>query len=439
MLKRDITATFASNVFGFIMAIGSSAIIARILQPEGRGLLALALLIPQTAAMFCNLGQGTVNATYAGLHKEKRIQLFQQSLLITIFSGAFTSMLLFVFFFWLPIPKGKFGDLSADLIYLSFIVAPTNTLAANLTSLMRGVGRITTAAKLRVFQSISLVGLLAIFLWWLRHGVKTALLIITGEQLFAVIASFWVLRDYFSLRLHHFSRQFFIKSIIFGTQFSMANLAGYLLYRLDQGILAYMVSEYQIGLYIVAVALAEKIKLLPNSISMAFLPRLANELEAREAQVPKVFRCTSIISFTSMLLVGILGIPAILILYGRNYLGTIPSFLILLPGIGVLGGSGILSSYLASHNKPKYTLLIGWTTLAVNVVLNLIWIPLMGIAGAALASSISYFLAHYMVIYFYHKESKMPLTALLPKTEDFRYLWQQLIILYGYLLNRLRK
>jgi len=390
MLKREITATLASNGFGFIMAIGSSAIIARILQPEGRGLLGLALLLPLTAAMFCNLGQSTVNATYAGLYKDRRIQLFQQSLLIAVFSAAFTSLLLFAFFFWLPIPKGRFGKLGTDLIYLSFIIAPVNTLSMNISSLVRGVGRIITAAKIRVFQSISLVVLLAIFLLWLRHGVKTALLIIAGEQLFAVLASLWVLRDYISVRPSHFSLRFFQKSLSFGFKCSIATLAGYLVYRLDQGILAYMVSKYQIGLYFVAVALAEKI-------------------------------------------------PAILILYGRNYLGTIPSFLVLLPGIATLGGSGILSSYLASHNKPKYGIWTGWTTLAVNVTLNFAWIPLMGIAGAALASTVSYTLAGVLWLLFYRKESKVPFSEMIPKKEDFRYLWQQFIILFRYTLQRLRK
>jgi len=427
MLKREVTATFASHFFSAILALGSSAIIARILQPEGRGLLGLALLIPQTAAIFCSLGQGTVNATYAGLYKEKRIQLFQQSLLIAIFTAALSFLIIFAFFFWLPISRGEFDKLDSDIIYLICFIAPVTTFSMIILSLVRGVGRITTAAKINVFQSISLVVLLAVFLLWQKGGLKTVIIILTAERLFAIILSIWILRDYISLSLSHFSGRFFHKSLSFGFKCSIATLAGYLVYRFDQGILAYMVSEYQIGLYVVAVALAEKIKLLPNSIASAFLPRLANELEAREAQVPKVFRCTSIISFTSMLLVGILGIPAILIFFGRNYLGTIPSFLLLLPGIAALGGSSILSSDLAARNKPKYGVYIGWTGLAVNIALNLSMIPIIGIAGAAIASTISYILCHIMVIYFYRYESRVPIREMVPRRADIQYLWNNLI------------
>jgi len=439
MLKREVTATLSANIFGILMGLGSFAILNYVLQPEGRGLLGLALLIPHTAAMFCNLGQSTVNSTYPGLYKDKRIQLFQQSLFIAIFSAAVSFLIIFAFFFWLPISRGEFDKLDSDIIYLICFIAPLTTFSMIIISLVRGVGRITTAAKIHVFQSISLVTLLAVFLLWQKGGVKTAIIITIAEQLFAIIASIWILRDYISLGFSHFSVKFFKKSLSFGLNVGLANLAGFLVYRLDQGILAYMVSKYQIGLYVVAVALAEKLKLLPNSIATAFLPRLANELDARQSQVPRVFRCTTIVSFTSMLLIGIMGIPIILVLAGKSYLGSIPSFFLLLPGIAVLGGSGILSSDLAARNKPKYSVYIGWTTLIINVALNLAWIHLMGIAGAALASTVSYTIAGVLWLLFYRKESKIPFSEMVPKKEDFRYLWQQFIYLIQQILKRLKK
>lgn len=439
MLKRDIVVTFSSNVFSTMLSLGSFVILSRVLQPEGRGLLGLALLIPHTVAMFCNLGQGTVNSTYAGLYKEKRTQLFQQSLLIALFTVATSGLILFAFFFWLPIPRGEFDKLDAAMVYLICFYAPMVTFNMIILSLVRGVGHITTAAKIRAIQSIFHVALLAFFLLWLRRGVKTVIIILMAEQVFAILISLWSLRNYISLDWRHFSGRFLQKSLIFGIQFSMANLASFLIFRLDQGILAYMVSKYHIGLYVVAVALAEKLKILPTSISQAFLPRLANELDTRQSQVSKVFRCTNIISFASMLLVGLMGIPIIYIFCGKNFAGSIPSFLLLLPGIVVIGGSGILSSDLAARNKPKYTLIMGWVILVINVLFNLALIPLIGIAGAALASTLSYIMAHGMVIYFYHKESKVPLSEMVPTTEDCRYLWQQGMVLLRHVPKRFRK
>jgi O-antigen/teichoic acid export membrane protein len=437
MLKRDILATFSANVFGTMMSLGSFVILNRILQPEGRGLLNLALLIPQTTAIFCVFGQVTVNSTYAGLYKEKRIQLFQQSILIAIFTAVISCLILFAFFFWLPIPQGEFVKLDPETIYLICFIAPAMTFSMIIVSLVRGVGRITSAAKIQAFQAITSVALLAIFLLGFKKGVKTAIIILIAEYVFAILMSFWVLRDYISLHPSHFSSSFLKKSLSFGLKISLATLAGHLIYRLDQGILAYMVSEYQIGLYAVAVSLAEKLKLLPRSISGAFLPRLANELEARQSQVPMVFRYTTIVSVVSMILIGIVGIPIILVLCGWSFAGSIPAFLLLLPGIATLGGSGILASDLIARNKPKYSIWTGWSILVINVVLNFAWIPLLGIAGAALASSVAYTLAGVLWMIFYLKESKMVFREMIPRPADVKFLWQQSIMVAQQIRTRL--
>jgi O-antigen/teichoic acid export membrane protein len=84
MLKRDITVTFVGSVASAILSLGDAIIIARVLVPINQGLLGLALLIPTIAATFCTLGQEMVNATFAGLYKDKRSSLFQQSLLVTL-------------------------------------------------------------------------------------------------------------------------------------------------------------------------------------------------------------------------------------------------------------------------------------------------------------------------------------------------------------------
>lgn len=159
------------------------------------------------------------------------------------------------------------------------------------------------------------------------------------------------------------------KSLGFGTQVGLATFAGFLVYRVDQGILAYVVPAGQVGLYIIAVGLAEKLRLLPTSIATAFLPRLANELTSRQSQVPMVFRLTMVISVVSMLIAGVLGAPAILLVFGTDYSGSILPFLFLLPGIATLGGASVLSSDLTAREKPKYSIWTGYTVLTVDIIL----------------------------------------------------------------------
>ncbi len=427
MLKRDISATFAGNVVATILSLFTGVILARVLGPVNRGLLGLALLIPSIAATFCTLGQGMVNVTFAGLYKDKRSSLFQQSLIVTLFGTVISTVVICAFYFWLPIRRGQFDQLGSEIVWLSCLVAPISILSTLAITLVRGVGRITATAVIHVLQSATFLGLVGVFFVWCGGRLKTAIVLTALSPLVAIILSVWVLRDYVTLQPSRFSGWLFKKSLGFGAQISLATLAGFLIYRIDQGILAYMVPVEQVGLYVVAVGLAEKLKLLPNSISSAFLPRLVNDLSIRQAQVPMVFRCTTIVSAGSMLLVGILGAPAILVLLGRDYSGSIPAFLFLLPGVAVLGPASVISSDLLAREKPKYSVWTSYSVLTVNIILNFCLIPFMGITGAALASTISYILACCIAILFYRHESNVPLKEMIPRSKDIVYVLRALI------------
>jgi O-antigen/teichoic acid export membrane protein len=423
MLKHDVTATFISNVFAAIFSLCNAVILARVLGPADRGLLGLAMLIPTVIATFCILGHDMVNVTFAGLYKDKRSSLFEQSLIITLFGTLVSTLVIYGFFFLLPVNKGEFGKLSSEIIWLTCIISPLLMLGTMSIALVRGIGRITTAAGIHFIQLAVLTGLLAIFLIWCGFGLRTVVVLMAANYLVGIALSFWVLRDYVTLRLSKFSGWMFKKSLGFGAQISLTTFAGFLIYRIDQGMLAYMVPAGQLGLYVVAVSLAEQLRLLPNSIATAFLPRLANDLANRQSQVPAVFRYATIISTVSMLLVAIIGSPAILIIFGKDYYAMLPSFLLLLPGIAALGGASILAGDLASRQKPKYGILISCVILVATVVLNLALIPFIGIAGAALVSSISYIAACILWLICYRRESKVSIKEMIPRWEDCVYLF----------------
>ena len=437
MFKREVTATLVSNVIGAVFSLGNAVILARVLGPAGWGLLGLALLIPAVTVTFCILGQDLVNVTFAGLYKDKRNSLFQQSLLITFFGAIIGVLVICAFYFWLPVAKGQFGKLSTNLILLICLLVPAELLNRLMISLVRGVGQVVTAAVINVVQGAVFLCLLVVFLAWRGGGLGVSLILVVLNYLVGVVMLLYVLREYVALRPSDFSSSLFKKSLVFGGQVSLATLASFLVYRIDQGILAFMVSAEQIGLYVVAVSLAERLRLLPGSISSAFLPRLANELSSRQPQVPVIFRYTTIISVVSMLLAAVVGAPAIFVLFGWDYQGSIPSFLLLLPGLAALGGASILYGDLAVREKPKYGMWAAYATLTINIVLNFLLIPIMGIAGASLASTVSYIFDCCMALLFYRHESKTMLREMLPRLRDCAYLFRVSVEMLKQLWRRL--
>lgn len=427
VLKNDISATFASNVFTLILSLGTSVILARMLGPADRGLFGLAVLIPTIGAKFCSMGQETVNNTFAGLYRDKRKSLFLQSLIMTLAGTVVCTLVVYTIFFLLPVRRGQFDQIGSEIIWLSCLVTPFLMLSDILIALVKGIAKIIAAAVILVVQKAVFLALLFIFLVLMAGGVKTAIVLTGVNCLIGVALSIWVVRDYVTLRPSKFTGWLFKKSLVFGGQINLATFGDFLHYRIDQIILAYMVPIDQLGLYVVAVGLSERIRLVPDSISCAFLPRLANEVSKRQSQVPKVFRCATIIALLSMILAGIFGVPAILVLFGWRFLGVILPFLLLLPGSMVLGVASVLANDLVVRNRPKYNIWVSYLALTANILFNIFLIPLLGIVGAAVASSLSYTVEGILWLVFFRRESGTLLVEMLPRWQDALYVLNSLV------------
>lgn len=434
MFKRDVIATFGGTVASTILGLATGMIVARLLGSEGRGLLALALLLPMVIDKFMLMGQDMVNCTFAGIHKEQRSSLFFHSVVLAVVGGGLSALIIVAFYFWLPIDRGQFSKITDDIVVLICFYTPLSLISITLTALLRGSGRVVHAAAYTVILSAANLILTIVLLWWLKLGIVAAVGIAALVPVISIALSIWTLRDYATLRPSAFSWPLMRKSLSFGGLISLSTLASFLIYRLDQGMLGYMVTASEVGLYVVAVSLAERLRMLPSAISSAFLPRLANEVGSRQGLVPAIFRQTLIISLAAMAIAGIGGVPMIYLLYGPEFAGSIVPFLILLPGIAALGGASILASDLLVRDKAHYSVKVSYSMLLLNVAINLLLIPTIGISGAAVASVISYVFAAILWMIFYCRESGNAANVLRPRWADVVTIYKTSIGMFRQLL-----
>src|SRR5437764_5923526 len=82
MLVSNILSTLSVRVAVMALALVSSIVLARTLGPEGRGLFALVLLLPEIVASLALLGFEQAYAVYAGLLPARRQPLIWQSALV---------------------------------------------------------------------------------------------------------------------------------------------------------------------------------------------------------------------------------------------------------------------------------------------------------------------------------------------------------------------
>jgi len=170
-----------------------------------------------------------------------------------------------------------------------------------------------------------------------------------------------------------------------------STLFAFLHYRVDQIMIKQYLGATDLGVYSIAVTIAELLFLLPISINTALTGRLYNLAENDDGRA--TIARTSRISMTICLALCMLAVPAAFLIpyiYGYPYAQATQVMLVLLPGLLLACLPKILSPWFFSTGRPRVHLRITLGCLILNLVLNFFLIPIWQILGAALASTISY-------------------------------------------------
>lgn len=75
---------------------------------------------------------------------------------------------------------------------------------------------------------------------------------------------------------------------------------------------------------------------------------------------------------------------------------------------------------LLAREQIQYMVWLTVITALVNIVGNLLFIPVMGVSGSVLASTVSYSLLAVMVVWFYMRETRLSWAITVPRWNDLR-------------------
>src|SRR5262249_51234855 len=156
-----------------------------------------------------------------------------------------------------------------------------------------------------------------------------------------------------------------------------------------------------LGFYVIAVDLTERLWILTSAVGMALLPHLTNSRERSPALAAIIARHVMVWTGAACLLIFILAEVVVKMMYSEAFAPTVAPLRWLLLGIFTLSVGKVLVAEMLAREKVSYTVWIGIVAVVVNIIGNLVLIPCMGIAGAALASSVSYSLVSLIVTFYY--------------------------------------
>ncbi|WP_018923071.1 polysaccharide biosynthesis C-terminal domain-containing protein [Salsuginibacillus kocurii] len=223
-----------------------------------------------------------------------------------------------------------------------------------------------------------------------------------------ILASIYAFR-YIPLHSITWPKTIHFKEIVYYSKFNVVlELRDVAINWADILIIGLVLTETHVGIYQLIWQLASGILIIAKSINLVCFPYFNTWFYERNFKQIKEFLGTKIYLFTLPIIPiffgGIVVGEDLLILIGEDYKeGYIP-LIILLFGAIFRSTQELYSKLLVAYGTPKYSFVISTISGIFNIILNIILIPLWGISGAAIATSISFILNNAGCYYYFHKQ-----------------------------------
>jgi O-antigen/teichoic acid export membrane protein len=199
------------------------------------------------------------------------------------------------------------------------------------------------------------------------------------------------------------SREMALRLLRDSWMFMIADVVYFVYLRVDRIMIGEISGPAELGIYSVAVMVAEAFFFIPASVSLSIFP----EILKAQTDSPELFKKRIQQFYSLMVFLGYLvAIPLSLVagwlipfVFGPAYNGTVNMLLILVWAGVFLNMLHARSYFLTAMNWPRLHLGIDLVGCLINISLNLYLIPRNGGIGAAVASLITYFFTAYLICF----------------------------------------
>jgi len=392
---------FFTQIAATVLITIISIINARYLGPSGLGIMSLVVVVLTLLSMFGNLGIGLSNIYFGGKKKYSWEELSTNSLVSALILG--TVLIVAGIIYFLYFSENLIPQTGAELLIIISFIVPFMLLINYLQSILLGQYRIKEYNITTILQNLMYLAFIFINFLVINGGVKGVIISYAAAVL---LTSLLLILRVKTLRRLSFKLKIFIDSIKFGVKGYIGTVIQFFSYRIDMLILNMLLGAASVGYYTIAVSLVEALWYFPNAIGTLLLSRTPKlKTEDVNKSTPLVSRNAFFITLVLGVVLFVFGKFIILLLFGNKYLPSVEPLWYLIPGIVALSICKVLGNELAGRGKPIINTYISITSLVVNVPLNFLLIPVLGISGSALASTVSYTVSAILTLVYFSRVS----------------------------------
>ena len=387
-VKFNFIMNFILTASNFIFPLITFPYVSRVLGASGTGKVSFAISVVSYFTMVAALGIPTYGIrTTAKVRddQEKLNRTTQEILSIHLFMMLLVSIVYILAILF--VPRFQSDRILFLVVGVSILLDP---LGVNW--LYQGLEQYGYIAKRSIF--LKFVGVILMFMFihspddYVFYGV-TSILASAGSN----VLNFINLRKYVSLKpVGDYNIKQHLKPILI----LFAQVVAVNIYtNLDNVMLGFMKTDLDVGLYAAAVKVKTILTSLVTSLGAVLLPRLSYYImegrkEEFQALIKKAYNFVIVIAFPLMLFTIFYAKDCLICLSGNEFIGATLAMQIIAPTIVLIGLSNLLGiQVLTPLNREKQLVYSVVAGAVADLILNMVFIPEMGAAGAALGTLVA--------------------------------------------------
>ncbi|MGW0770916.1 lipopolysaccharide biosynthesis protein [Streptomyces sp. NPDC002676] len=393
------------------MGVLASIVVARVLPPEGRGTYYMAVTVA-TAAM--TLGHLSVDQAQTAMWSQEgqRSSLDTNSVPLGLFLGTAAAAV----------------AIGLDLMFQGRANVPDTWLLATACvgvplgmSVYYGTNISILRERTGAAGRAMLAGAVAQCLCLVVLGVTGRLTVrmVVVAWVLSMAASLAVLISARGVTLGRPDLRLAIATCAKGLRLHAGSAAAYLLLRSDVFLLNALRGPREVGIYTLAVTLADLSRLAIDVFAQVTLSlQFDGDVSGSALVTVRIIRFMVLLGVASAVTTVTAVSALITPLYGHAYEDTATLVAWLVPGVLLLSAAKPLSTFLLRQRSSRVVVLPSLAALVMNVGVNAVLIPVWGAVGCAIASTVAYGTLVVIQVVYFSRRSGLGWTCLLPTSAE---------------------
>jgi len=387
MLAMSSTGTMGARILGAVGGLFA----ARLLGPAGRGELAIVVLIAMGTSSLVAAGVQVWVAREVARSGGVRVARWVVPVHVAVMTVACGALGLVVT--GVALATGA----SMLLVWLGVGLALSNAVQLLALGLPLGVRAMGVCAVVVVVAGLVYAGTNAVLF---VAGVDSITLVLAGMVVGNVVSVLmimaWMPRAPHGSAPEEHGRSAYFTAVRFGLPAGLGDLVLFAMFRIDVLLVAAFLPLADVGWYAVATSLTEMLWVIPDSVANVVMPTTASNPSASAAT--RLLRASLVATFAAGLALVLVAPWLTTELFGADFRPAAEAvpFLALAALAGTVWKVVIAEVTALGHTRPRLTSAI--CGLVTMLLVDLVSIPALGIAGAALGSAVAYGAAALLVV-----------------------------------------